>query len=197
MNLILSLCKKVWFTIGAYCSPSTNNILDVLSMQYGFDFTQFSYPDILTYLESTVINNKIGLHFEDYERLAKLLPADQYTLDERAVLIYSTEDNLIPLVLTFNNVRTGSAIYISLLYENDGNILGFSAYSPDRNFLAMSYLNSKNTFIIRIGTSKVLANQEELDWNYNVYIYRDKIVNLTSPPQKRGSVWFTRPFKAR
>lgn len=190
----LSFWKKVWLSIGAYYSPRNSNVPNTLSMRNGFNFFQFSYPGISHYLQCQISDDgKVELTLDDYERIARLLPGDQYELDTRAVLIYDLKDNLIPLVLTFNNVRTGSGIYVSMLYENNGNILGFSIYDPERNYLALSYFNPKNTFLIRVGVGKVVPGKDKTDWEYNIYIYRDKIVQLTTPSQDRGLVWFTRP----
>ena len=195
MRSILHFCKKVWFASIAYCSPRTNSILTRLYAVDGFDFDHLLYPTISIYLQSKIKGkNDVDLQQQDYDRLSRLLPSYRYTLDTKAVLVYDSEDDLIPLVLIFNNKKSESGIYVSLLYKNDGTVLGLSIYNPEKNYLAMKYSYQSYPFLINIGIGKVVPGKSEPEWKYNNYFCRNKIVYLDTPPQKRGLVWFTRPF---
>jgi hypothetical protein len=187
-----SFLKKIWFSACAYLRPASPDVLKYLSDRSVYLVeNRDNYPRILPLLDNVDQDGFVELDNRDRQMLARIMP--RYSLEPRAVLKVCDSDYLIPLVLIFKDVFQGRKILLTILYGRSlSNIIGVCYYNPGYNLLTFKYFHG-NRELIRIGVSQINEIGKE-EWFYDNYVYRDSIIHLPKLTERKGQIWFTKPF---
>ena len=200
ISKLVSLCKKVYFSVLSFSQADNPYLLHELKKDYGIYIPRDNYPDIDVYLDQLKTNPNVdywvAIDDTDFLRETGCLGAStwvkEHILEPRAILFYDNKDDLIPLIFTFSNNNKSEILYCLLYSNKTKKCIAVCIYNPSKSVLAMYYTTNQRVSI-RVGISVVFSPTYSI-WSYDNYFSKDSIKATNLTIWKYGQIWFTQPF---